>query len=291
MGSQNIIELMCFEEQLEFIRHLQMLRGPLYDAFFQFLNFFDTPVYYSALVAFIWVGISWKWGVRLGMLLILNGILNGLAKSFFAVPRPLFYDPSLGLVKVTGFSFPSGAAQASMLFGALLLYYWKSRWAAPCATFYVCLISFSRVFLGVHFPIDLLGGWLLGLFLMAAFVHYIHPIERVVSLRPQKTLLLTWGILFLAVVFLPPKIDRLLMIGAVVSLGVYWSTKYDLYLSGARNLNKKILHGIIGIAGAAILGLAVSRIVPSAFSFLAFALPGALWVSLLASPFCRRVCS
>lgn len=99
--------------------------------------------------------------------------IAGLAKLAFHNARPhLWASPAAA----TGYSFPSGHAIGSMALGtALILVAWRTRWRLPVAA--VCmvvvpLVALSRLYLGVHFPSDVLAAWaaalawVIGLFLM-----------------------------------------------------------------------------------------------------------------------------
>ena len=101
-------------------------------------------------------------------LLIAMGIggvaaMNLLLKSLFERARPDLWE---WIVTETHTSFPSGHATASMalaICGVFLVWHTKWRVVAICgAVLYVLLIGFSRLYLGVHFPTDIIGGWLLG---------------------------------------------------------------------------------------------------------------------------------
>jgi undecaprenyl-diphosphatase len=87
-------------------------------------------------------------------------ILNPLLKLAFAAPRP---DLIGHLVVATGDSFPSGHSAGSMtLYGAIALLF-RAR---PIGWFCVVMIvatGLSRVWLGVHWPSDVVGGWIAGL--------------------------------------------------------------------------------------------------------------------------------
>jgi undecaprenyl-diphosphatase len=65
------------------------------------------------------------------------------------------------------FSFPSGHAMGSMtLVMALLILTWGTRWSLLLGIFgglFVLIIAWTRLYLGVHFPSDILGGWLIAI--------------------------------------------------------------------------------------------------------------------------------
>jgi membrane-associated phospholipid phosphatase len=87
-------------------------------------------------------------------------LLNLLAKSAFARVRPDFW---VSLLPETTFSFPSGHAMQSMaVVAGLVALTWRGRWRWPVALIGLCvvfLVGLSRIYLGVHYPSDILAGW------------------------------------------------------------------------------------------------------------------------------------
>ena len=123
----------------------------------------------------------WCWdkrrGVRLGLLLLLSAYLNGVLKDLLDQPRP-----SPARVKVlateTNSGLPSGHAQNSMVvFGYLAAQVRRPRtWIL--AGLVIFGVGLSRIYLGVHFPSDVVGGWLVGAGLLALYLWLEPELER-----------------------------------------------------------------------------------------------------------------
>jgi len=164
--------------QIEWMHELHKIRTPLLDLFFKGLNFFDTPNFYALLIPAIWFGKNWKLGVRFFSISLLSFFCINVLKELFLEPRPFILDPTLSLIRVGGYSFPSGGATGAILLSALLIYHIRKPLAWMIAIPYFFLISLSRVYLGVHYPIDVLGGWVLGFILFLFYVYAFPRIEK-----------------------------------------------------------------------------------------------------------------
>ena len=157
----------------------------------QFFTQHREPWLTTTMEAITWLGSAWVlapvvlalglglWR-RLGsrrplmfLVLALGGstLLAQLIKLLVARPRP-----DAGLVRALGYSFPSGhstASAAGWLAVALVLFVVVTSWGARVAlvtgaVVIALLVGVSRVYLGVHEPTDVLGGWALGVMWVAA---------------------------------------------------------------------------------------------------------------------------
>lgn len=107
---------------------------------------------------------------------IISGILNIVLKSLFKRERP----DILRLINETSYSFPSGHAMINAsLYTMLILLIFLFIKNRPCkiGLSAVCIalttaIGFSRVYLGVHYAGDILGGWLIG-FALSLFIYFM----------------------------------------------------------------------------------------------------------------------
>lgn len=114
-----------------------------------------------------------KCGITM-LLGLLSGVLVGnlLLKNLVERSRPCWINTSVAmLVSIPrDYSFPSGHTLASFIAATVLLYYDK-RMGIP-ALLIAVLIAFSRLYLYVHFPTDVLAGMLLGIFLGGAVIFF-----------------------------------------------------------------------------------------------------------------------
>lgn len=102
-------------------------------------------------------------GVTMGIALLVGFICgNLLLKPLTARIRPYDFDLSISLIipPESEFSFPSGHTLASFE-GAVSLWLYHRR-AGVCAIILACLIAFSRLYLMVHYPLDVICGVILG---------------------------------------------------------------------------------------------------------------------------------
>lgn len=263
---------------LEIINTLSTWRAPVGDEFFKLLNFFDRQEFLFILIPAIWFGIGWRVGLRVFYILLLSSLTNHALKEVFLSPRPFHLDATIGLIYVKGYGFPSGAAQTSLLLGGLLLYFWENRWKWILSFSYVLLISFSRLYLGVHFPIDILGGWLVGFIFLMLFIYGREPIERLVEkLSPFSLFILSQLIPLILLIFHTPI--RFCAPAMGIGAGLWLSHVFHLFLKPPEKLKERLLCTFIGIAGL-FLCYTLTLTFPQSkfFSFSQFFLIG-LWVS------------
>ena len=161
---------------IEVIKMIQSIENPVITAIIKGITFLGSGYFYIFLILFIFWCIDEKRGLSLGVLIIISAWANSFAKDIFKHPRPFNLEASLGLAHESSYGFPSGHAQISLTLwipiAAWRAHAWANKQAEKTknrrqiiwggAIFFILLISFTRLYLGVHFPTDLFAGWLLG---------------------------------------------------------------------------------------------------------------------------------
>ncbi len=134
----------------------------------KFITNFGGAIFLIILTITLFILIKNK---KIGLSIILNLIvitgLNQILKNILQRPRPTEYR----LIEETGFSFPSGHSMVSMAFYGYLIYliykYVKNKdlkWISiVLLSILICSIGISRIYLGVHYTSDVLGGFLISL--------------------------------------------------------------------------------------------------------------------------------
>jgi len=143
---------------------LHRMAGPGVDAFFSTVSQFGylwgvLPADVAILAYLIWRR-SYRDGLFFGLSVVGSLLINLAAKNHFARDRPSLWT---SITPEMTYSFPSGHAMGSMtLAAALVLLLWNTRWRWPAlggAVVFVVLVGLSRIYLGVHYPSDILAGW------------------------------------------------------------------------------------------------------------------------------------
>lgn len=110
-------------------------------------------------------------GLRLGLVLLTSTGLNSAIKLVFGLPRPYWVSSNVkALASESSFGFPSGHAQNGLAFWGRLAAWFRRPWLWIGAMGIVLIVSLSRIVLGVHFPMDVLGGWLIGALVLGGFM-------------------------------------------------------------------------------------------------------------------------
>ena len=176
--------------------------SPALDLPFQFITFFGQKPFYVIFIPLLYWCLDNLMGMRLTYLLMISAYVGNGAKLTFHQPRPFQYDPRVKMLEYQGdYGFPSLHTINAVLIPGYLAALIQRRWMYVLAILALILIPFSRLYLGVHFPTDLLGGYLIGAVLLWLSVKYLPRAAAWVAQNPlvwQLTLALLVPLLLLS---------------------------------------------------------------------------------------------
>ena len=150
--------------ELDILRAIQSIANPFLDVLFQLITILGE----QTIIVVIMVSIYWSYDKVLGEYIVyssLTGVLvNNSIKDIFKMQRPIGEDGirSLRVETATGYSFPSGHTQQATTFYGTLFMYTKKKWLYILSIIVITLVGFSRMYLGVHYPKDVLFGVIFG---------------------------------------------------------------------------------------------------------------------------------
>ncbi len=230
------------------------------------ITFLGDEQFSLILVPLVFWCLNKSLGADLAVLLVASGFVNGVLKAVAKYPRPFWSDAKLALGDATGFSLPSGHAQNATTLGGYLAGWiaagdprvgqarpsaaaWRTA-AVVALVVLILLVALSRVYLGVHFPGDVIWGGAIGLALVTLYGQARPAAVRWLKSRSLSThilLAVTAGLLPLAL----NVIGLALPIGNGLSFGQIFFDAREQTLAEAANLSGMALGLWLGLCGEA----------------------------------------
>lgn len=147
--------------------YLQSYGNAFVDSLFKTITALGSEPVYVFLASLIFWCFNKKTGLRVMYVILFSAFATILAKNLFAMPRPPEY---LHKIEENEFGFPSGHAMVSSGFWGYLGFDTRNKRLIFVGIVAILSVSLSRVYLGVHYAGDVMGGIVFGL--SVAFISY-----------------------------------------------------------------------------------------------------------------------
>lgn len=187
---------------MELLYTLENIRTPLLDTVMGLVtNLGGEAVFIAAAIIVFWC-LSKSCGYYMMTVGFAGTIINQFLKLWFRIPRPWVKDPGFTIVEsaraeATGYSFPSGHTQnAFAVFGAPARYF-KSTALRIVLVLLIALTAFSRMYVGVHTPLDVGVSLIVG----TVLVFVIYPFFRDMDKSPKKVYIIFGIFIVMAAAF------------------------------------------------------------------------------------------
>jgi membrane-associated phospholipid phosphatase len=160
---------MSLEHEIAFILYLQTYTWAL--PFMRLTTTLGTFEFYVVVLPVVHWCLDSRLGFRLALILVTSRGPNDILKIAFHSPRPYWISSKItAYASYSTFGIPSGHAQDAVCVWGLLAVYFKGIKAWSAALAMILIIGLARIYLGVHFPRDVVAGWGIGALILAAFL-------------------------------------------------------------------------------------------------------------------------
>jgi membrane-associated phospholipid phosphatase len=143
----------------------------------QFFSFLGSEYFFLIVAPALYWCYSASLGLRVGLFLMISGSINSALKIFIHGPRPSWVDTQVNVYSSeSSFGTPSGHSQNAVIVWGTIADFIGGRLVWIVAIALIFLTGLSRMHLGLHFPHDVLLGWLIGALLLWVILRFDDPI-------------------------------------------------------------------------------------------------------------------
>ncbi len=173
-------------DRLIFIFFNQTIANGIFDSIMPAITDWDKTIHGRIIIFILFTGLLWKGGktgrtvifLLIPTLILSDQLNSSFLKNIFARPRPCHLIEGTTIIEnvrllVTcgsGYSFPSSHAANSFAVATIFFVHYKKYWWIY--GLYATVVGFSRIYVGVHFPLDIIAGAIVGIF-CALFVYFL----------------------------------------------------------------------------------------------------------------------
>jgi membrane-associated phospholipid phosphatase len=274
----------------EILNSLHIFGGVTLDYFMIFITHIGSQMFYTLSLPILYWSYDRKIAIRLGFVFLASSFINTYCKEIFSNPRPVADNLLTGLkelsirLRPSSPGFPSGHTQGSITFWIASSYFIRKKFIYKISLFMIILIPYSRIYLGVHYMGDILGGIILAILSLLIFI-------PVVSLTEKRQDLIHDSIIYFSILLIPAGLMFIINIKFLATiLGIMSGFIFGAFLFFKKentiirkNVKSIILKIIIGITILLLIKAGIKFILPEGivFQYIRYWLMG-IWISYFA---------
>ena len=236
------------------LNELHIFAGPWLDYVMTAITHTGGQIFYMVILAILYWVCDRKMMIKVGGIFLVSALVNTLVKDLYGAPRP---DPALLSEGINHLArdlaphspgFPSGHTQGSVTFWGSLFWYGNRRKLAIPVLLLIVLVPYSRIYLGVHFLGDVIGGFVIGFAILFAGIFIIRLCQGLTEV--QALGLAGAAIIIASIVFFitseTPYVHRITGALAGMMGGIFFMR--DKNAPWRSNAVVKVLIGLVGMA-------------------------------------------
>lgn len=249
------------EIQKQILLFFSSIHNNFLNTIVQGITIFGEQFVLIAIAVFIYWNIDKKKGYLISMSILNATTVMGIAKSIVRFPRPWNVIPVQAVRQqtATGYSFPSGHTTGAASAYSAIAVQFKKRWLSICCAILILLVGLSRLYLCVHWPMDVVGGLLIGcgmtFIFSAAFGNLYDDKKKCCKIMLIVGLVTATASIVMAILLMLNKIDQTAFSDLTTALATYSGLAIGLSIERLVNdfsvqnvtWGKKIARYIVGM--------------------------------------------
>lgn len=252
---------------MKFLEWLAQMRTPVLDRFDLIITNFGSELIAIAVICVLFWAIDKKKAYRIGFVYFISGLCIQILKVVCKVPRPWIKNPEFAPVEeaieeATGYSFPSGHTQNATALYSSIAWISKNKIVVGIMSALIVFVGFSRMYLGVHTPQDVLVSFAVTLTISIA-VNIMMDKGIIDKIKKEYVALFLLAIPVLMVIYgnillnagnveLENMEDYFKAAGAALGFAVAWylENKYVNFDEKRGSVAEKVIRCLVGIVTA-----------------------------------------
>lgn len=255
--------------ELAVLQGIQSIANPFLDYLFIGITVLGEQLVAVALLTVVYWLLDKETGEYMCFSLISSLCINGLIKNICRFPRPIGQEGvrSLRVETATGYSFPSGHTQTTATL------YFSAAWrvhrtgVTVAAAVLTLVVAFSRLYLGVHWPKDVLVAMVLGIGISFAVYLFFSSVDE----RGREISYAVAAVVFAPLVYLWHDPDFVKTYGLLLGFSIAMPLEHRFVrftIRRVRTTKAKLLREFTGLAVLAIVKMLLSLVLPDTLPFL-----------------------